>query len=82
MDHFHYKEGQLFAEEVALKDVADNYGTPTFVYSKATLEGHANAYINSFETMSGLVCFSVKALSNISILKTLRDRNTKSELIK
>ena len=72
MDHFHYKEGQLFAEEVALKDVADTYGTPTFVYSKATLERHANAYINSFKTMSGLVCFSVKALSNISILKTLK----------
>ena len=72
MDHFHYKEGQLFAEEVALKDVADTYGTPTFVYSKATLERHANAYINSFETMSGLVCFSVKALSNISILRTLK----------
>ena len=72
MDHFHYKEGQLFAEEVALKDVADTYGTPTFVYSRATLERHANAYINSFETMSGLVCFSVKALSNISILKTLK----------
>ena len=65
MDHFHYKEGQLFAEEVALKDVADTYGTPTFVYSRATLERHANAYINSFKTMSGLVCFSVKALSNI-----------------
>ena len=72
MDHFHYQEGQLFAEEVALKDVADTYGTPTFVYSRATLERHANAYINSFETMSGLVCFSVKALSNISILKTLK----------
>jgi diaminopimelate decarboxylase len=72
MDHFHYKEEQLFAEEVALKDVADTYGTPTFVYSRATLERHANAYINSFKTMSGLVCFSVKALSNISILKTLK----------
>ncbi|MDC0440322.1 diaminopimelate decarboxylase [Gammaproteobacteria bacterium] len=72
MDHFHYKEGQLFAEEVALKDVAGTYGTPTFVYSRATLERHANAYINSFKTMSGLVCFSVKALSNISILKTLK----------
>jgi diaminopimelate decarboxylase len=72
MDHFHYKEGQLFAEEIALKDVADTYGTPTFVYSRATLERHANAYINSFKTMSGLVCFSVKALSNISILKILK----------
>ena len=73
MDHFHYKENALFAEEVALKDVADKYGTPAFVYSKATLERHAKAYINSFKSMNGLVCFSVKALSNISILKTLKN---------
>ena len=73
MDHFHYKEDQLYAEDVALKNVADKYGTPAFIYSKATLERHANAYINSFKTMNGLVCFSVKALSNISILKTLKN---------
>ena len=73
MDHFHYKEGELYAEDVALKNVADKYGTPAFIYSKATLQRHANAYINSFKTMDGLVCFSVKALSNISILKTLNN---------
>ena len=72
MDHFNYKDGELFAEGVALKDIAKKYGTPTYVYSKATLERHARAYIDSFESMSGLVCFSVKALSNISILKILR----------
>ena len=55
MDHFHYKEGQLFAEEVALKDVADAYGTPTFVYSRATLERHANAYINSFKNKADML---------------------------
>ena len=73
MDHFHYKENELYAEDVALKNVAEKYGTPAFIYSKATLERHANAYINSFKTMDGLVCFSVKALSNISILKTLKN---------
>ena len=73
MDHFHYKEDELYAEEVALKDVAEKYGTPSFVYSKATLERHAKAYINSFKSMNGLVCFSVKALSNISILKILKN---------
>ena len=73
MDHFHYKENELFAEEVALNDVAKKYGTPAFVYSKATLERHAKAYINSFKSMDGLVCFSVKALSNISILKILKN---------
>ena len=73
MDHFHYKKNELYAEEVALNDIADVYGTPTFVYSKATLERHAKAYINSIKKMNGLVCFSVKALSNISILKTLKN---------
>ena len=73
MDHFHYKDNELFAEEVALKDVAEKYGTPSFIYSKATLDRHAKAYINSFKSMDGLVCFSVKALSNISILKTLKN---------
>ena len=73
MDHFHYKENELFAEEVALNDVAEKYGTPAFVYSKATLERHAKAYINSFKSMDGLVCFSVKALSNISILKIFKN---------
>ena len=73
MDHFHYKKNELYAEEAALKDIADVYGTPTFVYSKATLKRHAKAYINSFKKMNGLVCFSVKALSNISILKTLKN---------
>ena len=73
MDYFHYKEDALYAEDVALKDVAEKYGTPAFIYSKATLERHARAYINSFKSMNGLVCFSVKALSNISILKTLKN---------
>ena len=73
MDHFHYKEDELYAEDIALKNIADKYGTPAFIYSKATLERHAKAYINSFKSMNGLVCFSVKALSNISILKTLKN---------
>lgn len=73
MDHFHYKKGELFAEEVSLNDVAKEYGTPSYVYSKATLERHAKAYIDSFDSMDGLVCFSVKALSNITILKTLKN---------
>lgn len=73
MDHFHYNKGELFAEEVSLNDVAKEYGTPSYVYSKATLERHAKAYLDSFDSMDGLVCFSVKALSNITILKTLKN---------
>tara|TARA_B100001027_G_scaffold170573_1_gene122062 strand:+ start:748 stop:2046 length:1299 start_codon:yes stop_codon:yes gene_type:complete len=72
MDHFNYKKGKLFAEEVSLEEIANKFGTPSYIYSKATLERHAKAYIDSFESMKGLICFSVKALSNISILKILK----------
>ena len=73
MDYFNYKKDQLFAEEVSLKDIAEQHGTPAYVYSRATLERHAKAYTDSFSAMIGLVCFSVKALSNISILRVLKD---------
>ena len=73
MDYFNYKQDELFAEEVSLKDIAEQHGTPAYVYSRATLERHAKAYTDSFSAMSGLVCFSVKALSNISILRVLKD---------
>ena len=72
MDHFKYKKGKLFAEEVSIEEIANKFGTPSYIYSKATLERHAKAYIDSFQSMKGLICFSVKALSNISILKILK----------
>ena len=73
MDYFEYKDNELFCEDVNLKDIAENYGTPTYVYSKKTLERHARAYIDSFSSQDHLVCFSVKSLSNIAILKVLKD---------
>ena len=73
MDHFNYQQGFLFAEEVPLNVIAEQHGTPSYVYSRATLERHAKAYTESFNSMNGLVCFSVKALSNISILKVLKE---------
>ena len=72
MDHFNYQQDLLFAEEVPLSKIAEQYGTPSYVYSRATLERHAKAYTESFNSMDGLVCFSVKALSNIAILKVLK----------
>jgi diaminopimelate decarboxylase len=72
MDHFNYQQDLLFAEEVPLSKIAEQYGTPSYVYSRATLERHAKAYTESFNSMDGLVCFSVKALSNVAILKVLK----------
>ncbi len=71
MDFFNYKNGQLFAEDVALEDIAKQYGTPCYVYSRATLERHYHAFNDAFGDQPHLICYSVKANSNIGILNLL-----------
>ncbi len=68
MDYFHYKNNQLFAEDVAVQQVATQYGTPCYIYSKKTLERHWHAFNNAFGDHPHLICYSVKACSNIAIL--------------
>jgi len=72
MDYFAYKDNKLFCEEVDLKSICDKVGTPAYVYSKKTLERHANAYLKSFSSTNNLICFSVKSLSNLSVLNVLK----------
>lgn len=71
MDHFHYIDGQLHAEEVPLTQIAEQYGTPCYVYSRATLERHWHAFNDAFEGHPHLVCYAVKANSNIAVLNLL-----------
>jgi len=71
MDFFNYKNGQLFAEDVTLASIAEKYGTPCYVYSRATLERHYRAFDDAFGEQPHLVCYSVKANSNIGILNLL-----------
>ena len=71
MDFFNYKNGQLFAEDVNLEDIAKKYGTPCFVYSRATLERHWHAFNDAFGDHPHMICYSVKANSNVGILNLL-----------
>lgn len=71
MDHFQYRAGQLHAEQVPLAAIADQYGTPCYVYSRATLERHWHAFNDAFGSHPHLVCFAVKANSNIGVLNIL-----------
>ncbi|MFA0472171.1 diaminopimelate decarboxylase [Vibrio sp. 10N.222.51.E8] len=72
MDYFNYQEdGQLWAEDVALSQLAEQYGTPLYVYSRATLERHWNAFDSSVGEHPHLVCYAVKANSNLGVLNTL-----------
>ncbi|WKY58018.1 diaminopimelate decarboxylase [Vibrio sp. SNU_ST1] len=72
MDYFNYQEdGQLWAEDVALSQLAEQYGTPLYVYSRATLERHWNAFDSSVGEHPHLVCYAVKANSNLGVLNSL-----------
>ncbi|HFC9431427.1 diaminopimelate decarboxylase [Vibrio cholerae] len=72
MDYFNYQEdGQLWAEQVPLADLANQYGTPLYVYSRATLERHWHAFDKSVGDYPHLICYAVKANSNLGVLNTL-----------
>lgn len=71
MNWFNFIDGELFAEDRKVTDLARNYGTPLYIYSKATLVRHINTIDGAFHGIDHLTCFSVKANSNISILKIL-----------
>lgn len=81
MDHFNFKQGELFCEDVPIKNIAEKFGTPAYVYSKATLLRHLNVYQKSLESLNGIVCFSVKALSNLSILKLLDEHGSGFDIV-
>ncbi|QAY83566.1 diaminopimelate decarboxylase [Pseudomonas arsenicoxydans] len=71
MDAFNYRDGELFAEGVALSAIAERFGTPTYVYSRAHIEAQYLAYADALVGMPHLVCFAVKANSNLGVLNVL-----------
>lgn len=68
MNHFSYQNGRLFAEDVDLAHIAAAYGTPCYVYSRATLERHWRAFDEVFAGHDHLICYAVKANSNLAVL--------------
>ncbi|KFX71137.1 diaminopimelate decarboxylase [Pseudomonas taeanensis MS-3] len=71
MNAFNYRDGELFAEGVALSAIAQRFGTPTYVYSRAHIEAQYHAYADALQGMPHLVCFAVKANSNLGVLNAL-----------
>ena len=71
MDAFNYRDGELFAEGVALSAIAERFGTPTYVYSRAHIEAQYLAFADALAGMPHLVCFAVKANSNLGVLNVL-----------
>jgi diaminopimelate decarboxylase len=71
MDFFTYKNKQLFAEDVPVADIARAHGTPLYIYSRATIERHWHAFNNAVSKHDHLICYAVKANSNLGVLSVL-----------
>ncbi|WP_419843411.1 diaminopimelate decarboxylase [Actinobacillus pleuropneumoniae] len=71
MNHFNYKNQQLFAEDVSVSDIINQHGTPAYIYSRATLERHWHAFDKAFGSHPHLICFAVKSNSNIALLNVM-----------
>lgn len=71
MDYFDYRSGQLFAEDVAVSEISEQFSTPAYIYSRATLERHWRAFDDAFSGQAHSVCYAVKANSNLAVLNVL-----------
>ena len=71
MDHFEYRGDELFAEDVSVTELARRHGTPLYVYSRATLTRHYRAFDDALKAHDHLICYAVKANSNLAVLQTL-----------
>ncbi|MCK9901611.1 diaminopimelate decarboxylase [Parafrankia colletiae] len=74
MDEFSYRDGALWCDQTPLREVAEQFGTPTYVYSASTLVDHYVRFAKAFESIDPLICFSAKALSNVHLLRLLGEQ--------
>jgi len=81
MDHFNYRDGILHAEDVDLRDIVAEVGTPFYVYSAATFLRHVQVFDEALEGMPHLVCYAMKANSNLAILKLLGDQGCGMDVV-
>ncbi len=81
MDHFLYRDGALWAEDVPITDIAASVGTPFYVYSAATLLRHFKLFDDALDGMPHLVCFAMKSCSNLAVLKLLGDAGAGMDVV-
>ncbi|SFR58643.1 diaminopimelate decarboxylase [Yoonia tamlensis] len=81
MDHFLYRDGALYAEDVPIADIAAAVGTPFYVYSTATLKRHFTLFDEALAWGDHLVCFAMKSLSNQAVLKILADQGAGMDVV-
>jgi diaminopimelate decarboxylase len=81
MHYFTYKNGGLYCEEVPIKKIVEEVGTPVYIYSAKTIRRHFQVFDKSFKDINHLVCYSVKANSNIAVLSLLRKLGSGADIV-
>jgi diaminopimelate decarboxylase len=81
VNHFQYRDGVLFAEDVSVPEIAQAVGTPFYCYSTATLVRHFRVFSQAFAGMDALVCYAMKANSNQAVLKTLAAEGAGADVV-
>jgi diaminopimelate decarboxylase len=81
MDHFGYKGGRLFAENVDVEEIASAVGTPVYVYSKTTFKDHLQKIWKAYGELDTTICFSVKACGNINVLKFMAEAGSGFDIV-
>lgn len=81
MNHFEYRDGQLFAEDVAVSDMAASVGTPFYCYSTATLMRHYRVFDRALAPAGVRICYAVKANSNLAVIRTLADLGAGADVV-
>ncbi len=81
MDHFTYRDGQLYAEDVPVERIARELGTPAYIYSKATLLHHYRALRDAFAELDPLICYSIKSCGNVHLLKLLAQEGSGMDIV-
>jgi len=81
MNYFSYKNGELYCEEVPVKKIVEEVGTPVYIYSARTIKRHFKVFDTAFKEVSHLVCYSVKANSNIAVLRLLGNLGAGADIV-
>ncbi|NPB08795.1 MAG: diaminopimelate decarboxylase [Thermodesulfobacteria bacterium] len=81
MHHFQFRNGELYAEEVPVRKIARRVGTPFYLYSAATLKRHFQVFDQAFASIPHLVCYSVKANSNLAVLRLLAKEGAGADIV-
>lgn len=81
MDYFNQRNGELYAEDIPVANIIEQYGTPCYIYSRATFERHFKAYVDACGSQPHLICYAVKANSNIGVLNLLARKGAGFDIV-